>query len=159
MSSLRGKRGAYTAEYRAWSHMRGRCLTKTDTKYPSYGGRGIEICLEWNSFETFLADMGQRPEGTTLGRKDNDGTYCKENCEWQTAKQQANNRRKKSLQKNSTTGITGLLFSKARNVWIAQAYTGGHNQKVLYRGKDFFEAVCALKSHEASLLRTDTVLT
>lgn len=79
-------------EYRSWSSMRGRCLSKSNDRYHQYGGRGVTICPDWDSFETFLRDMGYRPEGTSLGRIDNDKGYCKENCRWETPKQQARNR-------------------------------------------------------------------
>lgn len=74
--------------------MMNRCYYTGLKQYKDYGGRGITVCQEWiNSFSNFLRDMGVRPKGTCLGRIDNDGNYCKENCEWQTWVQQANNRR------------------------------------------------------------------
>lgn len=81
-------------EYRAWCGAKRRCYLKTNPKYPSYGGRGIKMCDRWlDSYENFLADMGRCPKGMTLGRKDNDGNYEPDNCQWETQKQQANNRR------------------------------------------------------------------
>lgn len=80
--------------YRSWSNMIARCGNPNATGYDYYGGRGIRVCSEWrNDFCKFLLDMGERPSGKTLGRIDNDGPYCVYNCEWQTDKQQAANKR------------------------------------------------------------------
>lgn len=81
-----------TSEYRIWVGMKGRCNTPTSKDYPNYGGRGIKVCPEWESFERFYADMGPRPKGTTLDRKENDGDYCKDNCRWATVLEQNRNR-------------------------------------------------------------------
>ena len=79
--------------YKAWEGMRARCQKVDHKSYPDYGGRGIKVCDSWNGFANFLADMGVRPSGKTLGRKDNDGDYEPSNCEWQTLKEQARNKR------------------------------------------------------------------
>jgi hypothetical protein len=83
-----------SATYRSWENMIGRCLNPNSKDYKNYGGRGITVCDEWLTFEGFYADMGDRPEGTTLGRRDNDGRYAKDNCRYETAKQQQRNTRK-----------------------------------------------------------------
>jgi hypothetical protein len=106
--------------YRSWENLRARCLNIKSKDYPNYGGRGIKVCREWNSFENFFDDMGIRPEGTTIGRIDNDGPYCKENCRWETPKQQQNNTRYNVIITNLTNNsktildlseITGLTYN------------------------------------------------
>jgi hypothetical protein len=74
--------------------MKYRCLNKGSRLYPKYGGKGITIVSRWiDSFENFLADMGERPAGTTLDRyPDNNGDYEPGNCRWATPKQQNRNR-------------------------------------------------------------------
>jgi hypothetical protein len=77
----------------SWCAMRRRCSNPADSAYPSYGGRGITVCDRWQVFENFLADMGYRPAGMSLGRIDNDQGYCPENCRWESSRQQNNNKR------------------------------------------------------------------
>lgn len=82
-----------TPTYESWGNMLNRCTNPSHERYRDYGGRGITVCLTWRTFEGFLEDMGVRPDGKELERRDNDKGYCKENCCWATPQQQANNRR------------------------------------------------------------------
>ncbi len=117
-----------TVEYHAWLDIKSRCLRKKDKDYLRYGGRGISVCNEWvDSFESFYADMGVRPEGMTLDRIDNDGNYEPSNCRWATRAEQAKN---KGIYKNTNSGVAGVRRVPSGK-WIAMI---GLNGKNIYLG-------------------------
>lgn len=80
--------------YVTWNCMLQRCENPKAINYKRYGGRGITVCERWHEFSLFVADMGERPQGKTLDRIDNNLGYYKENCRWSTPKQQTANRRR-----------------------------------------------------------------
>jgi hypothetical protein len=93
-TSLKARHGmAGTKIYNIWADMVARCTRATHPRFDSYGGRGITVCERWRTFENFYADMGDRPEGRSLDRRDNDAGYSPENCRWATAVEQRANRR------------------------------------------------------------------
>lgn len=73
--------------------MRRRCNNPNMQHWNLYGGRGITVCERWNSYENFLADMGEAPAGLSLDRIDGNGNYEPSNCRWATALEQRHNRR------------------------------------------------------------------
>lgn len=79
-----------TPTYASWQSMLYRCKAP---KYKYYSQRGITVCDRWRTFENFLADMGERPDGTTLDRRDNDKGYEPGNCRWSTPAEQSRNAR------------------------------------------------------------------
>lgn len=86
------RRGQKSRTYKTWESMHRRCYLPSQKGYENYGGRGITVCHEWHSFETFFADMGEQPEGMTLERKKTDLGYAKANCVWATRTEQARNK-------------------------------------------------------------------
>ena len=78
-----------------------RCTNPNAKKYPLYGGAGVTVCDRWlNSFENFLADMGERLTNTSLGRFLDIGNYKPGNCKWMTYREQADKKVKKLERKN-----------------------------------------------------------
>jgi len=77
----------------SWSHMLTRCNNRRSEKFRSYGAKGVKVCRRWHKFENFLADMGGRPEGKTLGRFLDRGNYSKQNCAWMSRAEQGLNMR------------------------------------------------------------------
>ncbi len=124
----------YSREYSTWCGMKVRCTSPNNKDYPKYGGCGITVCDRWlDSFESFHDDMGDRPEGTSLDRIDNDGNYTPENCRWATPSEQSSNRsttrlitradgisRTASAWSLSLGGVTALVYSRMKAGWCTE---------------------------------------
>jgi hypothetical protein len=129
-----------TKTYRTWTNMRNRCGNPRCKYFKDYGGRGIIVCERWNSFESFLQDVGEIPEGLTIDRVDNNKGYCPENVRLATMEQQANNTR-------ATRFLTINGVTKSISEWAKQ--TGAVSPSLIHsrlsRGHSEYDSVFAEK--------------
>ncbi len=121
------RRSGSSPTWNSWRGMIKRCTEVTGPRYHDYGGRGITVCKRWLKFENFLADMGERPAGKTLDRRNNDKGYCKSNCRWATRQEQlANKRQRKDA--HTVDGLTMRQWSDRLGITVgaarARAYKG-----------------------------------
>ena len=113
-----------TATYKSWCHIKYRCDNPKFKAYLRYGGRGITYDPRWASFEAFLADMGEKPQGRySIDRIDNNGDYTKSNCRWATDDQQANNNDHPRL--ITYVGITQSITRWARQIGMSRLTLSG----------------------------------
>lgn len=132
----RPSKGGASPTYQTWTAMLARCRNPGAANYPNYGGRGITACDRWaTSFEAFLADMGERPDGHTLDRIDAEGNYEPGNCRWATQAQQAKNRRQKT-----SSDHTGVAWDRNKRRWMAYVDRDGRRT---YLGRFVNEADAA----------------
>jgi hypothetical protein len=120
--------------------MKSRCSCVTASNYSLYGQRGITYVESWETYDNFLADMGKRPEKTTLDRIDPNKGYCKENCRWATSSQQQKNRR--NCLHLTYNGITKTSAEWSRDLGLA---AGAVWQRVVKFGWPVEKAVTAHK--------------
>lgn len=115
-----------TKEYKSWLKTRERTRNANDDAFPEYGGRGIDMSDDfYNSFEDFIAHVGYMPKDGnkySLGRINNNIGYVEGNIRWETAEQQARNKR---LQKNNSTGVSGVSwdFNGGIHYAVAKCYS------------------------------------
>lgn len=118
--------------YSCWNKIVQLCNNVNNHQYHNYGGRGITVCDRWLKFENFYADMGDRPKGMVLSRKNKYKNYSKSNCLWITKSQQRTNQR---VRKNSISGVKGVNLLKSGK-WTARIkfnyknYHLGHFEKI-----------------------------
>ena len=116
--------GKYTsAEYKSWAGMKHRCSNAKASNYATYGARGITFCERWDSFEKFYADMGDRPDGTSLDRIDNNGDYTPDNCRWATPNEQNNNTRSNRIIEFNGEKLTASQWASRIGISKSTFYT------------------------------------
>lgn len=125
-----------TAVYRSWESMKSRCRNHFDPSFKDYGARGIVYADDWESFEVFFKDMGERPRGKTLNRINNDIGYCKSNCEWATAKSQQRNKRNNRMVLFNENEITLVELSEITGVPYQRLH-----ERIVRRGWDVNDAI------------------
>ena len=137
-------RHGWSPTYVSWVAMRSRCDYPNHTSYHKYGGKGISYDPKWVSFEAFLADMGERPDGKTLDRFDSSKDYCKDNCYWATPTEQNLHLATRS---DNTSGRKGVSWKRQIRRWIARGHLYGV-EYLLYCGTSFEEACEAREAWE-----------
>ncbi len=106
--------------YSTWAAMVKRCTNPAAEHYADYGGRGIYVCERWHEFANFLADMGEKPLGTSLDRHpNNDGPYEPSNCRWATSYEQGSHKRNTHLL--AVNGETHHMNEWARILGVSQS--------------------------------------
>ena len=97
-----------------------RCNNPNCKAYKNYGRRGIRV--EWKSFESFAADMGERPPGAEIDRVDVNKGYSKENCRWSSKKDNARYKRSTILSLSQVEELRSLYATGK----YTQSELGGH---------------------------------
>lgn len=109
--------------YAVYRDMLTRCTNPRYREFHLYGGRGIMVCDRWAaSYENFLADMGERPEGMSLERECVNEGYSPNNCKWATDEEQANNKRNNVVIEHNGKRLTIAHWARELNVGAPKLY-------------------------------------
>lgn len=132
--------------YRSWLKMKERCYLSSYVEQEYYQDKGVTVCDRWlNSFENFLEDMGERPEGTSLDRVNVNGNYEPSNCRWADNTIQSYNR--EDINRKNASGRTGVILNKNGSY---KAQIGYYKTNIVLSYGTDFNTACALR-REAEL--------
>jgi len=141
--------------YSIYKCMMNRCNNGKVDNYERYGGKGVTVCDEWNTFNPFLtwSLANGYKEDLTIDRKDSKNQYSPSNCRWVDYFVQATN---KCIYKNNTTGYKGVSYSKDFKLYRAYIMRNKIKKELGYF-KTLEEAVKARKDIEEKYIRTGTL--
>jgi len=113
-----------TKVHQAWRAIKDRCYNLNNSRYDTYGGRGILMRDCWvHSFEQFYAYIGDPPRGRvtrwSIERLDNNGNYDKGNIVWSSPFDQARNKGKMRSNKSGVTGVSLKISRGKESSWVA----------------------------------------
>ena len=115
--------------YRVWTDIKTRIKNHNYAYFNYYGGRGIDMCNDWKRefllFYDWSIENGYE-DGLSIDRINNDGNYEPSNCRWATNSVQQRNKRK--IQKNNTSGFKGVFLNKNSKKFNARV--GISNKKI-----------------------------
>jgi hypothetical protein len=136
MSKLHGMRK--TSTYASWDNMKQRCQNINHKRFAEWGGRGITVCEDWQTFSGFFADMGVKPAGSQIDRIDNNKGYYKDNCRWVSGSENCRNTRASVFLQLGNLSLTlaewserigikvGTIWWRKTNGWpLEKALNGG----------------------------------
>jgi hypothetical protein len=105
--------------------MRTRCNNPNRKEWANYGGRGIKVCSEWDSFENFYewAINNGYADDLSIERKDVNKGYSPKNCCWIPLVEQARNKTNSLLLDYKGRKISPRELSKEIGVSINTIYT------------------------------------
>ena len=122
---LSRKDGKPNPLFQCWRGMIDRCDNPKNSHYGDYGGRGIKVCRDWQDPAKFMEDMGERPEGLSLDRINNNLGYFKSNCRWASDSIQNINQR---TSKRNKYGFRGVSFDAKCKKIQAKIFLNGKNK-------------------------------
>lgn len=143
-----GHRMTNTPTYNSWRGMIERCSNPRNSHFKNYGLRGITVDPSWKNFENFYADMGDRPQGHSIDRIDNDKGYFKANCRWADTTLQSKNTTRSV--KISYNGETKCLVD-----WATQLNITPYALKVRLKRWDFDRAMSTVKTIKLEYVNDD----